>query len=296
MRNVILLVIVLLGPRVGVPMLRKIFPDVARGELQELLERYRWIYRQRYRKTVRVLRWTRAGAVWAMDFGDPPAPIDTVYTKILAIRDLASGYQLEGLPCPRESVELVIGILDSLVRWQGAPLVLKVDNGPSFIAHELQEWAKEHGVLLLYSPPRTPEYNGSIEAGMGSIKVRSRWQATLHGHSGQWTCDDVEAAVAQANETSCPRGHDGPTPAIAWQSRTPIATAERPEFQAQYRRYERKERQSRGISPWVRLQHHEQASIDRVAISRTLIALGFLLFRRRRVARPVFHSRSQKIS
>ena len=294
-RNAILGVIVLLGPRVGVPTLRWLFPGVSRGELRELLARYRRVYRRRHGKTVRMLRWTRVGAVWAMDFGNPPVPIDRLYTKILAIRDLASGYQLEALPCPAERVELVIAILDSLVRCLGAPLVLKVDNGASFSPQELKVWAKKHGIVLLDSPPRTPQYNGSIEAGMGSIKVRSRWQAVLQGHPGEWTCDDVQAAVAQANETALPRGLGGATPAEAWKSRIPLTRTERTAFHARYRREERNERRSRGISPWVSLQHDEQASIDRMAIRRTLTALGFLLFRRRRVAPPVFHSRAREI-
>jgi transposase InsO family protein len=295
-REVILVVIGLLGPQIGVPTLERLFPGVSRGELRELLVRYRWICRRLHRKTLHVLHWTRTGAVWAMDFGDPPMPIDAVYRKILAIRDLASGYQLMGLACPQESAKLVIGILDALARWQGVPLVLKIDNGPSFLAEELKTWAKEHEVVLLYSPPGTPAYNGAIEAGMGSIKVRAGWHAAMHGRPAEWTCDDVEAAVAEANETARPHGRQGPTPAQAWTTRIPITTAERAAFRSRVRRFEREERHARGTSPWVRLQHYEQASIDRMAVRRALVAEGFLLIRRRRVSPPVFHSRAKNIS
>jgi hypothetical protein len=32
--------------------------------------------------------------VWAIDFAEPPQPIDGSYTRLLAVRDLGSGYQL----------------------------------------------------------------------------------------------------------------------------------------------------------------------------------------------------------
>jgi hypothetical protein len=42
---------------------------------------------------MQVLHWTRPGAVWAIDFAEPPLPIEGSYSRLLAVRDLASGYQ-----------------------------------------------------------------------------------------------------------------------------------------------------------------------------------------------------------
>jgi len=93
------------------PALRDLFPEVARGALENLLERCRSVYRRRSRWLVHTLRWTRPGTVWATDFTTPPALIDGVYPRLLLVRDLASGRQLLGLPCPGESAGLVVAAL-----------------------------------------------------------------------------------------------------------------------------------------------------------------------------------------
>jgi hypothetical protein len=65
---------------------------------------------------------------------------------------------------------------------------------------------------LLFSPPHTPRYNGSIEAGIGSLKTRTERHATRASHPGYWTCDDVAAAESEANATARPQGETGPMP------------------------------------------------------------------------------------
>jgi hypothetical protein len=59
----------------------------------------------------------------------------------------------------------------------GAPLVLKADNGSAFIAEATRDFLSLVGVNLLFSPPHTPRYNGSIEAGIGSLKTRTERHA-----------------------------------------------------------------------------------------------------------------------
>lgn len=66
------------GPSVGVPTLRAEFPDMARSELTDLLHCYRTIWQTQHTCTRHVLRWLRPGSVWAMDFAQPPTPIDGV--------------------------------------------------------------------------------------------------------------------------------------------------------------------------------------------------------------------------
>ncbi len=79
------------------------------------------------------------------------------------------------------------------------------------------------GVLRLFSPPRTPRYNGSCEAGIGSMKVRTHHQAALRGSPGEWTCDDAEAARRLNESRPRPWGSRGPTPSEAWEGRRPVA-------------------------------------------------------------------------
>lgn len=295
-RREIQAVLALMGPHTGMPTLQWIFPELSRGALLEYQQRYRYAYVRNKRYLLHQLLWTRPGTVWAGDISDPPAPIESLYQKLTNIRDLASSHQLAALPSPDEQSVSVRMVLRSLEKWVGLPLVLKIDNGSCFRAEELKAWCREHGVLLLYSPPRTPEYNGAIEAGTGSIHARAHWQAARHDRPGEWTCDDVEAARLQANETARPRGLSGPTPDEMWAQRVPITNAERTAFLASYARLEKLERMERGIPEGCRLQHYEQAAIDRVAISRALIEGGFLLVRRRRITLPIWKRFEKKIS
>jgi hypothetical protein len=296
MRWSFLMVFGLMGPQVGLPTIQSLFPDMARSAIIDWQRRCRGIYRRSAEWIVLALRWTRAGSVWAIDFADPPAPIEKLYKKIFVIRDLASGDVLLAIPTPEESATLVRRVLGSLFKWFGKPLVIKADNGGPFVSEELKAFLQSEGVHVLYSPERTPRYNGSVEAGIGSIKVRAFWQAALHDRPGDWTCDDIEAAVRQANETGRPNGRLAPTPQEAWLARSPITETERRSFDELCDRYKAEEYTQRGWLQESSLQHREQASIDRVAISRALIDSGLLLIRRRRITPPISVFRSRKIS
>ena len=282
-RQMVIAALAILGPDVGIPTLEWLFPQVSRGVLVNLQRRYRRLVRLSTRALVHGLRWHRPGAIWAVDFCTPPLPIDGLYTRILNVRDLASGTQILALPVQDEKASTVLTALEVALRWWGVPLVLKLDNGPAFIAGELRAWAAAKGIHLLYSPPMTPAYNGSIEAGTGSIETRTYHQAVRHERPWEWTCDDVKAAQLQANETARPSGRNGPTPDEAWAQREPLRDDERKAFEDAYRSYEAKERRERGVPDGVQLQRQEQASIDRLALGRTLIELGFLSIRRRRI-------------
>lgn len=283
----------LMGPGLGLPTLMDLFPSVARRELEELQRRYRHVYRRKNRMLLHVLRWTRAGAVWAMDFAEPPRPIDGLYDRVFVVRDLASGYQLMALPAPGESGELVRQSLHGLFAWQGAPLVLKSDNGAPFICATVSAFLAQWGVLQLRSPEGTPAYNGSVEAGIGSLKTRAHYEAARHDRMWEWTCDDLDAACRQANETARPHGTTGPTPDQAWHSRVRFTDEERTAFRSSYNTHAERERQERRIEA---PNQRQRASIDRVAIGRALIESGLLLVRRRRVSSPFIRRKWAKIS
>ena len=79
-RNDIVAVLRELGPHVGMPTLQGLFSDIARGVLWDLLSRFRELCLREDSRILFALRWARVGAVWAMDFAEPPAPIDGEYT------------------------------------------------------------------------------------------------------------------------------------------------------------------------------------------------------------------------
>jgi len=190
----------------------------------------------------------------------------------------------------------VVRALASHFRWHGTPLIVKNDNGSAYRAQMTKDLLRRHGVLQLFSPPRTPQYNGACEAGVGSIATRAHHHAAFFDRPGQWTADDVEAARRQANETARPWGWLGPSPLTVWEAKTPIGEEERRLFRASYEEYAQQERCMRQIDPQAKLDHWQQASIDRVAISRALVTHGYLEFRRRRVAPPITRQKVANIS
>ncbi len=283
-----------LGPGVGLPVLRGLFPDVTRRELDALRRRRRRRDGRRNAVVLNVLRWTRPGAVWACDFCTPPNVIEGVYDRVFAVRDLASGFQLMWLPVVGESAETAIACLQALMREHGAPLVLKSDNGSAFVSEHFANMLCGNSVVHLLSPPVTPRYNGGIEAGNGSLKTRTHHIAAAAGRPGEWCVDDLEHARVLANATARPRGEKGPTPLEAWESRTAITDDERTAFASAVNR--RRDEARRELDPSAPLNRNQQGSVDRKAVSRALVELGLLEMRRRVVPLPLHSRKWAKIS
>src|SRR5207245_2566883 len=125
------------GPGVGVPTLQERFPDLARAELTDLVQRYRRVWSAHHHACMRRLRWPVPGCVWSMDFAEPSLlgaawslpPIDDCYPYLLAVRDLSSGYQLCWLPVTAATSALTCMVLTRLFAFYGVPLVLKANAG-----------------------------------------------------------------------------------------------------------------------------------------------------------------------
>jgi hypothetical protein len=232
------------GPHVGLPTLRAAFPAMPRGELIDLQATYREQYRATHRRSVETLHWTTPGRVWAMDHTQPPSPIDGCFPRVLAVRDLASGMQLAWLPVTDETAETTAAVLQLLFAWHGAPLVLKSDNGSPFISQLLYDLLAACEVVPLFSPPKTPQYNGSCEASIRAMKVRTYFLAARAGRFVHWTSDDLQAARRQANEFHRPWGHRGPTRSEVWTARPSITADERAAFAAAVARCQEQVRDS----------------------------------------------------
>jgi hypothetical protein len=284
-RQVILALFNLMGPGIGLPSLRAFFPWSPKSELEDLLRRYRKVHFWKNKTVVHALRWVKPGTVWAMDFLDAPLPVDGLYRYIFAVRDLASGNQLLALPCPDKDLKAACAALVALFKEHGAPLVLKSDCG--FDAQVIQTVTQEYRVTHLLSPPYFPRYNGAIEAGIGSLKMRAHYQAARRDCPGEWNCDDVESARMMANEAARPWGHNAPTPDITWIERNAITDEERSAFLAAVAATEPEARRELGFLEHVPLTRRDEAALKRVAISRTLVAHGLLYVRRRRISLPI---------
>jgi transposase InsO family protein len=237
------------GPQVGLPTMQTTFPSIPRCELVDLQRDYRREFRQANRVAVEELTWYMPGRVWAMDHAEPPRAIDGIYEACFSVRDLASGLQLAWLPVPDETAETTAGALVALFIEHGPPLVLKSDNGSPFKSGLVGRLLADWGIVPLRSPPVTPRYNGSCEAGIGAMKVRTHYEAARNGCAGVWTSEDLEAARRQANEYHHPQGHTHFTPHQLWQSRAQIAYTERERFHLAVEQARRKQQQKRKCDP-----------------------------------------------
>ena len=64
----------------------------------------------------------------------------------------------------------VIRVLEYLREFRGLPKMIRVDNGPEFISHALDEWCRTHEISLAYIQPGKPMQNGYVERCNGSIR------------------------------------------------------------------------------------------------------------------------------
>jgi transposase InsO family protein len=282
-RNVVIRHIDELGPSIGLPSLRLEFPEMARAELEDILLRYRRVWRKLNRQPLHVLHWTRPGAVWAMDFHGPRPLIDDCYPYLLAVRDLSSGQTLLWRPVADMTAATVAEALSGLFTTHGVPLIVKSDNGSAFIAEAIRELAKMFDTKILFSPPRMPSYNGSIEAGIGSLTSRTEQHAARQGHPGYWTWDNAQAARLEANATARPRGPLGPNPDQLWLARQPITQQERSQFLLSVARHQKDVEAVQGQPQ----NDSEQRAMDREAIRLALVEQGYLHYTRRSIPLPI---------
>jgi len=96
----------------------------------------------------------------------------------------------------------------------------------------------------------------------------------------------VEAARQRANEYTRPRGPLSPTPDETWGERGGTNLWNRRVFRRHYEREYREAVSERGLLPLLPIDRSDKEAVDRIAISKALIAGGFLCVRRRRVSPP----------
>jgi len=284
------------GPQIGLPTVRTMFPSVARGELEDLLRHYRTAWTRDHRLLLHTLRWTRAGTAWAMDYADPPSPVDGIYRHILLVRDIGSRCNLLWLPVVQKNELAACAAFRSLVAEHGAPLVLKADNDGAFQGGTMESVTAACGTWILPSPPYMPRYNGSCEAGVGALKIYTHHEAARHDRPGEWNSDDLEAARLKANHTSRPNGWSGPSAEQVWNDRTPVTPHECEVFHDTVRRFCDEVRLERGLHDPSQLTRCERAAVRRQALTRALVKLGFLLVRRRRISPPIKSRFASRIS
>jgi hypothetical protein len=94
-RSAVLALLASVGPGAGRAVLAGQFPELPRAELADLLRRYRSVWVRRHDQLLHMLHWQHLGTVWAIDYARPPLPLEEGYSDLLAVRDLASGLQVD---------------------------------------------------------------------------------------------------------------------------------------------------------------------------------------------------------
>ena len=64
----------------------------------------------------------------------------------------------------------LIRVLEHLKEFRGLPEMIRVDNGPEFISHNLDIWCRENQIKLVFIQPGRPMQNAFIERCNGSIR------------------------------------------------------------------------------------------------------------------------------
>ena len=64
----------------------------------------------------------------------------------------------------------VIHTIEELLKLYPTPTHLRMDNGPEFIAHALQEWCTGNGSATAYIPPGSPWENPFVESFNGRLR------------------------------------------------------------------------------------------------------------------------------
>jgi putative transposase len=64
----------------------------------------------------------------------------------------------------------VIRVLEYLKEFRGLPKMIRVDNGPEFISHLLDEWCRRNEITLAYIQPGKPTQNAYVERCNGSVR------------------------------------------------------------------------------------------------------------------------------
>jgi len=174
--------------------------------------------------------------------------------------------------------------------------VLKCDNGSPFGSDLVLDLLQEWHVETLFSPPYTPRYNGSIEAGIGSLKTRTEHHAARLGHPGHWTADTVAAALEEANAFARPFGATGPNPADVWRARPPITTPEREHFTASVARQRREQESAAAACTEGSGDVRSERGRARDAVRLALEECGYLHYTRRRVPPPIPRPKAASVS
>lgn len=108
---------------------------------------------------------------WAMDFvSDWVVGPKDKQVRIINVIDECSRRALWTEAHYNITAKTLTTVLNQIIAWRGKPAYIRCDNGPEFIAKELQAWADDKGIDIWYIQPGKPSQNGLIERLNGTLR------------------------------------------------------------------------------------------------------------------------------
>ena len=153
--------------------------SVSRRDLQALVEQARRESLGRRRESLWRVEWKVPGSVWGMDDTEVGRDILGRRLFVHTVKDLGSRYRFSPICGDFPKGEDVAKNLVKHFDRYGAPLVLKADLGSNLNHTEVWKTLSKYMVIPLMSPPRYPQYNGSVEKSQGELKAALRERIPL---------------------------------------------------------------------------------------------------------------------
>ncbi len=107
--------------------------------------------------------------VWAYDFMEDSC-VKGSKLRILTVVDEFTRESLEVYVAKSIPARKVIEVLEFLFIMHGYPEYIRSDNGPEFIAREIQDWLGEKKIATAYIEPGKPWQNGVNESFNGRLR------------------------------------------------------------------------------------------------------------------------------
>ena len=126
--------------------------------------------RKKQRRTRRVqeneskrLSASRRNQVWSWDFVHDQTDWGSSF-RILSVIDEYTKECHSLRPRKSYRAQDIIEVLEELIDEHGAPSYIRSDNGPEFIAYQIQDWMKKRGIKTHYIKPGSPWEQCYIES------------------------------------------------------------------------------------------------------------------------------------
>ena len=110
-----------------------------------------------------------AGTVWTWDFVSD-ATVRGGALKMLTILDEHTRECHVLRPDRAMRAADVLAWLERAIKAHGAPAFLRSDNGPEFMAKEVQSWRADQQIKTIYIEPGSPWQNGFVERFHGRLR------------------------------------------------------------------------------------------------------------------------------